>query len=194
MLKSIKKQLDVGLVALAAIFALVYLIMFNFVVLYKEFDSYQSNAQALIITGKNIALLYSILFVIFFGITIHNALFVSISLSLFITGAIASYFTLYLDIIPNENSMREIFGSSRNSIYQAIKPQLVVWVAFSIGIALYTIKYFGFSNSRLFINKIIASACLLWTISSIIDPYNHVIVKYFPMQYLHSAYQALFFK
>jgi len=193
MLKLIQKQLDTSLIKLSLVFAFIYCLLFNSAVFIYKFDYYKiSVLKAIIELSKDFLYIYLSLFIIFFGLTIHRLVFIVGTIFLFLSGALASYYLYFFKIAPTKEMMEAFFCTESIEAYEIISTRLIVWLFFSLFVAIYTIKHFSVNNTKLFVTKLLAAICILITINSIIAPQYKVLKTYFPIQYLHNSYLYLF--
>jgi glucan phosphoethanolaminetransferase (alkaline phosphatase superfamily) len=193
MLKLIQKQLDTKLVKTALIFAIVYFLLFNSAVLIYKFDYYKiSFFSACIELFKDFIYIYISLFIIFFGLTIHRIFFIVGTIFLFISGSVASYYLYCFKITPTKEVIEAFFCTSINEAYELVSTKLIIWMVFSLFVALYTIKHFAVHNTKLFVTKLLSAVCILIMINNIILPQYKILNSYFPIQYLHNSYLYIF--
>ena len=193
MLKLIQKQLDTKLVKIALIFAFIYCLLFNSSVLIYKFDYYKISVfRACIELFKDFIYIYISLFIIFFGLTINRLLFIIGTIFLFITGSVASYYLYCFKITPTKEMMEAFFCTDMNEAYELISTRLIVWMTFSLFIAIYTIKHFAVHGTKLFVTKLLSAVCIFIMINNIISPQYKLLNSYFPIQYLHNSYLYIF--
>ncbi|MFK7974224.1 MAG: phosphoethanolamine transferase [Rickettsiaceae bacterium] len=193
MFKYIHKHIDANLIKAAFAFALIHCFLFNSsIFVYKLSYIHSSLVVAILEIIKDI--IYSIitLFVIFFGLTIHRVVFIVSSIILFVASALASYYLFFFSVSPSGSMMHSVFGTHLNEVYELLSIKLILWLVFSFSICVYSIKYFKIQNTKLFFTKLLASICLLITISNIITPKYSFMKTSFPIQYLHNSYIYFF--
>jgi glucan phosphoethanolaminetransferase (alkaline phosphatase superfamily) len=189
MLKFIKSHLDITLLRSSLIFALIYCVLFNSPVFIYKFEYYQASIlTAILELVKDFVYLVISLFLFFFGLALHRVLFIVGSLILFITGALASYYLFFFSISPTPGMMPSLFGTNPTEAYELISARIIVWLVFSIGICLYSIKHFNIQTTKMFFSRILSAICLLLIVINIINPKFSFLKTYFPMQYLHNSY------
>lgn len=198
MFRIISKYLNAGLTKSSSVLALVYFLLFNTAVIIYKFSYYKTDAFDTIIFLLLEALcVYCFLVIAFLGFSINRLLFVSASLFLFFTGAIASYYLFFFNT-TFDVAVTELFKDGVTNAYKVISPKLLLWIIFSIFICIHAIKHFSINNTKTFSGKLLSAICLFITIYTVaFSPYNDWNIKYktcfedyFPMQYLHSIYQA----
>lgn len=189
MLKTISKQLDTNLIRVSLVTSIIYCLLFNTSVFIHNYLYYKVfSFQAIFEFGKDLISIYIFLFITFFGLTIHRLVFIASTLILFISGAIASYYLFFFRIIPNKEMVKLFFSIHLIEIPELISMRLLIWLIFSLLVALYIIKHFKVENTSLFVNKLVSAICLLFALNCIISPPYDVLKKYFPIQYLHNTY------
>ncbi len=193
MISFFKKHLDINLIKISSLFALIHCLLFNSVVYLNKFHYISSGiVSAILEIVKDFAYDLTILFVMFFGLTIYRLLFISGSLLLFITGALASYYLFFFSISPTPSLMPSIYGTNLTEINELVSARMLVWVIFSISICVYTINHFKIQISKLYFNKLLSSICLVIAISNIISPKFSYMKTSFPIQYFHNSYEYFF--
>ncbi|MFK7967618.1 MAG: phosphoethanolamine transferase [Rickettsiaceae bacterium] len=193
MIKLIQKQLDMSLIKTSLIFALIYGLMFNTSVILHKYEYYQASFfNAIFELLKQFIYSYIVTLIFFLGLSIHRLLFISGSIFLFITGAVASYYLFYLGIAPTEKMMPAIYGTGVSEISELISTRIIIWVIFSLSICIFCIKHFNPQTSKSFLSKILMALCLFLAINNIIFPQFKILNTYFPIQYLHNSYSYFF--
>ncbi len=193
MLKLVQKYVDNKSIKLSSVFAIIYFLLFDLVVLTHKFSYYKATfIKAILELGKESIYIYLCLFVIFFGLTIHRLVFILGSVFLFITGAVASYYLYFFQISPTKEMMGSFFSTDFNELYEIVSLKLAIWLIFSFAICGYSIKHFSVTNSKIFITNLLSAICLLITINNIISPEFKILKTYFPIQYLHNSYLYIF--
>jgi len=188
MIKFLNKYLDFKLINSAAVFAVLYLLLFDFSVVFHKINAYEGPIfSALIEAGKELFCVYIALFLLFFGLLIHRMVFISLSVVLFLTGAAASYYLFFFGIAPDLKMMPVIYGTNVSEASELISTRLIIWVIFSLGICLYSIMHFKIQNTKSFITRVLMAVCLLISINNVIRPYL-LVATYYPFQYLHGTY------
>lgn len=189
MLKIIQKQLDTHLLKISAVTAIIYCLLFNTPVFLYNFKHYDTSfIKGALELGKDFTLIYTFLFVMFFGLTIHRLTFITCTLALFASRAIASYNLFFHYIIPNQEGVRSFFNIDPSEITDSLSIRLLIWTIFSVAIAMYIIKHFKIENSSLFFSKLLSALCLLFVLNCIISPPYRVLKAYFPILYLNNTY------
>ena len=156
MFKFIQRHLDTTLLRSCLVFALIYCVLFNSAVFIYKFEYYQADIlTAILELVKDFIYIAITLFVFFFGLSLHRMLFVVGSLLLFITGALASYYLFFFSIAPTPTMMPALFGTHLTEIYELVSARIIVWVIFSIGICLYSIKHFNIQTTKMFLTHIL---------------------------------------
>lgn len=185
-------NLDYPIIKRVAIFALIYNLLFNSAVIIYKFDYYKVNAiRAYLELTKDFIYIYITLFIIFFGISINRIFFAVITIILFISGGITSYYLYFFKIVPTQETMIGIFNSNIHEIHEFIGIKLILWLLINVIIVIYMIRYLGFTNFQSRFAKIISISCLLLSIHAVISPKYKVLSNYFPIQYLHNTYVCL---
>jgi len=189
MLKIIQRQLDTNLIRISLIIAIIYCLLFNTPVFLYNFQHYHTSpVKGILELGKDFTLIYIFLFIMFFGLTIHRLVFIISTLLLFISGAIASYNLFFYHIVPNKEKVRYFFNIEPGEITEFLSMRLLIWIIFSVLIALYTIRHFKIQTTSLFFSRLLSALCLLFTLNCIISPPYIVLKSYFPIQYLNNTY------
>ena len=189
MFKFIQKHLDITLLRSSLVFALIYCVLFNSAVFIYKFEYYQADIlTAILELVKDFVYVLVSLFLFFFGLSLHRVLFIVGSLILFITGALASYYLFFFSIAPTPAMMPALFGTHPTEVYELVSARIVVWLFFSVGICLYSIKHFNIQTTKMFLTRILSAVCLLIIVVNIINPKFSFLKSYFPMQYLHNGY------
>lgn len=193
MYKYIQKHLDFKLINASIVFAALYCFLYNSAVFAYKFSYVETGIFQLILElFKDLVYNFVLLFIIFFGLSVHRIIFIVGSLFLFITGAIASYYLYFFSVAPTLAIMPSVFGTETQELTELISVRIIVWVIFSILICLYSVKHFKIETTKSFVTRILSAICLLIFINNIISPKFSFIKSYFPMQYLHNAYIHLF--
>ncbi len=191
--KHLGKYIDYEISKRSMAFALIYSLLFNasvFIFRFKHLDI--SSLMAVLELSKDFICLNIMLFIFFFGLSIHKGLFITFGLFIFVTGAIASYYLFYFDAVPSYRMMPKLYNSDFSDIYDALTIKLAVWIIFSVAIFVFAYKHFKAEASKLFISKILSSICLLILINSIISPPFLFVQNYFPTQYMHNSFRYFF--
>lgn len=189
MFKFLQKYIDGAQIKSSIKFAFIYCVLFNSAVFINNFQYYQADIfYGILEVVKDFIYLQIILFVIFFGLGISRILFIFSSLSLFITGAAASYYLFFYSIAPTAGFMPVLFGTNETEVFELLSVKLVSWIAFSIFVCLYGIKYWG-TSSKLLLNKAISVLFLYFLAFNIVTPKYSILNRYFPTQYLHNSYE-----
>lgn len=187
--KILQKHLETSYIRISAIYAMLYMMLFNSAVVAHKFSYYKAGGvRAILELSKDFVYIYIALFIFFFGLTINHTLFYFAVTLLFVTGALASYYLYFFQIIPTKEVVGALFTTHFEELFEIISTRLLIWLIFSVFIAVYTIKHFGINNTKLFFTKLLSAACLFVIINAIISPPYKVLNGYFPIQYLHSAY------
>lgn len=190
MLKIIQKQLDTNLIKISAITAILYSLLFNTPVFLYNFKHLETSfARGVMEFAKDFTLLYLFLLIMFFGLTIHRLIFIIGTLVLFISGAIASYNLFFHFNMPNKANVRHLFSIEPGEVTEFISIRLLIWIIFSILIAMYTIRHFKVETTSIFFSRLLSAICLLFTLNCIISPPYKILRSYFPILYLHNTYQ-----
>lgn len=192
MFKSVQRHIDIDVIKISMIFALIYCLIFNSSVIVYKFNYHKaSTAFAFMVLGKELIYIYLTLFIIFFGCSIHRVLFITVTILLFVSGSIASYYLYFFDIIANQDAISRFFSINFTEFYTLISIQLFVWMVFCLFVAIYTMWYFKINNTQLFCTKLISAVCLLLSINATLSPPYKILQTYFPIQYLHNTYLYL---
>jgi len=192
MLKLIKKHLDSKLIKLSLALSLIYLLLFNSVIFIHKFRYYNVTfVKAILELSKDFIYVYFSCFIIFFGLTIQRLVFIIGTIFLFITGSIASYYLYLFKISPSQQMITSFFATNFSEVYEITSLKLIIWIIFSLSIAIYTMKHFSVLDSKLFITKLISAICLFIAINNVLSPQFKMLQGYFPIQYLHNTYLFL---
>lgn len=192
MFRLVEKYLDTTQIRSSLAFAFIYCILFNSAVFINNFQYYQVDIlYALLEIVKDFIYLQIILFIIFLGLNISRLLFIVGSLFLFITGAAASYYLFFFSIAPTPGLMPVIFGTHQTEVYELVSTKLVLWIIFSMVVCLYSIRYFKIHTSKLFLMRLLSALCFVSIAMNIVTPKYNVLIRYFPMQYLHNSYEYI---
>lgn len=187
--KYIERYLDSNALKLPLIFAIIYFLLFNSAILEYKFSYYKADfVKAILELAKDSIYIYLSLFIIFWGLTIHRLVFVTGTIFLFITGAIASYYLHFFRISPTTEMMGSFFSTDPNELYEIVSVKLIIWLIFCLAIAIYSLKYFSIPSKKLFVSNLLSATCLLITVNNIITPQFKLLKNYFPIQYLHNSY------
>ena len=190
MLKIIQKQLDTNLIKISAIMAILYCLLFNTPVFLHNFKHLErSFARGTIEFAQDFTLLYLFLLIMFFGLTMHKLVFIIGTLVLFISGAIASYNLFFHFNMPSKANVRHFFSIEPGEVTEVISIRLLIWIIFSILIAVYTIRHFKVETTSIFFTRLLSAICLFFTLNCIISPPYKILKSYFPILYLHNTYQ-----
>jgi len=193
MFKFFQKYLDSNLIKSSFVFAIIYCLLFNSAVTIYKFSYYQADIlPAILELVKDFIYNLIVLFVFFFGLSVHRIAFIAGSLFLFITGAFASYYLFFFSVAPTAAMMPTIFGTHPTEVGELLSARIIVWVIFSVSICLYSIKYFNIQTTKSFLTRILSAVCLLIIVMNIISPRFSFLKTYFPMQYLHNSYVFFF--
>lgn len=189
MFKFVQKHIDMPLLKSALAFSVIYCVLFNSSVFIYKFQ-YQQAAilTAILELVKDFIYVVTTLFIFFVGLSLNRKLFIIGSLFLFITGALASYYLFFFSIAPTKAMMPALFGTNSTEAYELVSARLAVWLVFSMGICLYSIKHFNIQATKTFFTSILSATCLLIIVVNIISPQYRFLKSYFPMQYLHNGY------
>lgn len=191
--KHLGKYIDYEISKRSMVFALSYCLLFNTSVFMFRFNNLElSGFLSIIELSKDFICLNIMLFIFFFGLSLHRWVFIILSLFMFITGALASYYLFYFDIVPSYRMMPKLYDTDFSDIYDAMTIRLGVWIVFSIAIFMFAYKHFKAEASKLFFSKILSAVCLLILINSIISPPFGFMQNYFPTQYLHNSFKHFF--
>ncbi|WP_375326919.1 phosphoethanolamine transferase [Candidatus Tisiphia endosymbiont of Nemotelus uliginosus] len=189
MIKVLRKYLDIELITLSLMMAFIYCVLFNMVVFSYKFGYYKVTfLKAVLELGKDFVYIYIFTFIIFLGLTIQRLIFITGTILLFITGALASYYLCYFKISPTKEMIGSLLSTHINELYEITSSKLLIWLGVGIFIGIYSIKYFSFANNKLFIQKLLSFVCIVITITNIIAPQFKLLTQYFPIQYLHNSY------
>ncbi len=193
MIKFIQKQLDISLINTAIIFAFIYGLMFNTSVILYKYEYYQASFfNSIFELLKQFIYAYIATFIFFFGLALHRLLFITGSIFLFFTGAVASYYLFYLGIAPTQKMMPAIYGTEISEISELISTRIIIWIIFSLSICIFGIKHFNPQTTKSFFSRLLMALCLFLAINNIIFPKFKVLKTYFPIQYLHNSYVHFF--
>lgn len=189
--KSLQQQIDFELIKISLVFATLFCLLFNipvFVLKFRYLNHLANTSYFLLITEltKDFIYLYTILFILFLGITVSRILFHILSVFLFFTGSIASYYLFFFNIVGTKSKIGAVFDL--DNIIAAITIKLILWIIFSVAICIYAIHHFKIKSTDLFPTRVLSALCLLFIIYNLIAPQFSVIKLYFPTQYLHSSY------
>lgn len=189
--RSIQQQIDFDLIKISLIFAGLFLILFNipvFMLKFRYLNHLATTSTFSLITslGKDFIYLYTMLFLLFLGLTVSHILFYIASIFLFATGSIASYNLFFFNFVATKSKIARAFDIE--NIIDAMTLKLVLWMIFSIAVCIYSIIHFKIKTTDLFLTRILSAICLLFIIFNLISPQFSVIKVYFPTQYLHSSY------
>ena len=116
----------------------------------------------------------------------------SLQRTLFITGALASYYLFFFGVSPTLSIMPSIFGTDSTELYELVSARIIIWLVFSAAICIYSINYFKIQTTKLFFTRILSAVCLLIVLNNIIAPKFSFVRSYFPIQYLHNSYLYFF--
>lgn len=190
MLKIIQKQLDANLMKISAITAILYCLLFNTPVFLHNFKHLGTSfTRGTIDFVQDFILLYIFLLIMFFGLTIHKLVFIIGTLVLFISGAIASYNLFFHYNMPSKASVRYLFNIEPGEVTELISIRLLIWIIFSVLVAIYTMRHFKIETTTIFFSRLLSAICLLFTLNCIIAPPYKILKSYFPILYLHNTYQ-----
>jgi lipid A ethanolaminephosphotransferase len=190
MLKIIQKQLDTNLIKISAVTAILYCLLFNTPVFLHNFKHLNTSfARGTIEFAQDFTLLYLFLLIMFFGLTIHRLVFIISTFILFVSGAIASYNLFFHFNMPSKAIVRHFFSIEPGEVTEVISIRLLIWIIFSILIAVYTIRHFKVETTSIFFSRLLSAICLLFTLNCIISPPYRILRSYFPILYLHNTYQ-----
>ena len=189
--KSLQQQIDFELIKISLIFAALFCLLFNipvFMLKFRYLNHLANSSYFLLIAAlvKDFIYLYTILFILFLGITVSRMLFHISSVFLFLTGSIASYLLFFFNIVGTKSRIGAVFDL--DNIIAAISIKLILWIIFSVAICIYSIHHFKMKSTDLFLTRILSALCLLFIVYNLISPQFSVIKLYFPTQYLHSSY------
>lgn len=193
MINFIKKQLDINLLNTALVFSLIYHVMFNGAVILHRYAYYEgSGFFAITALLSESAYVYINCFVVFLGLLISRYTFIIGSIFLFLTGAAASYYLSCFKIAPTETVIPAIYGTNTSEIFELVSIRIVIWMMFSLSIALFGIRYFNPNTAKTPLSWIICTICFVVLIINVISPRYRVLKNYFPLQYLHNSYNYFF--
>ena len=189
MLKIIQKYLDISVIKVSAIIALLYFLLFNTPIILSQFINYKVEfLNAMLKIFQDSIVVYAGLCIMFFGLSINTLLFLSAAHFLFFTGAIASYYFYFFNVVPNTEIIGAVFNTDINQIHEMVTTKLILWLIFSMFVCTYTIKYFKVNDTKLFLSKLISAICLLVTVYNMIFLTDRVLSNFFPFQYIHNTY------
>lgn len=192
MLKIIQKYLDISVIKLSTIIALLYFVLFNTPIVLSQLVNYKAEMLNAILTILHDSIVvYAGLCIMFFGLSINTLLFLVVAHFLFFTGAIASYYFYFFNVVPNIEIIRDVFHTDITQIQELVTTKLILWLIFSMFVCTYTIRYFKISETKLFLNKLVSAICLLLTVYNMIFLTDRVLNKFFPFQYIHNTYSYL---
>ena len=170
--------------------ATLYCLLFNTPVFLNNFKHYDTSLIGNIVEScKDFILVYSFLFIMFFGLTIHRKVFIVSTFALFTSGAVASYNLFFYYNVPSKENVRYFFSIDPSKIAQYLSVRLIIWIIFSIFVAIYTMRHFKVETTSLFFSRLLSALCLLFTLNCITVPPYKLLKTYFPISYLSNIYQ-----
>ena len=189
MTKLITKYVDQQSLKTSLAFAVLYCVLFNSSIFIYKFNHYNTGTASLIfMIAKDALLVTASLFVFFFGFTLHDLLFRLATLTLFATGAFASYHMYAYEASLSHRLMSTLYGNNLLESYKFLSIRLIVWMIFSIAVCYSAIRHFKVQTPPQFFSRLLCALCLFLFVNCIISPPFDFLEDYFPTQFLNSWY------
>lgn len=173
-------------------FAIVYFLLFNLVMLAAKFEYSESSIFVLFDAIKDSILACIFLYLLFFGLCIDKRFFVFVSLFLFVTSSIASYYAYTMKILPSKQIIEIFFTAEHRDTKEIISLKIAAWIIFCISIWLILIIKTGVLKIRK--KPVITTICLallIFTWHDIAKPRYRLLKYFLPTMHLHNTFVYL---
>jgi len=173
-------------------FAVAYFLLFNLVMLAAKFEYSENSFLVLVDALKDSFLVGMFLYLLFFGLCIDKRLFILISLFLFITSSIASYYAYMMKILPSKQIIEIFFTAPHRDTVELISLKIAAWIIFCISIWLILVIKTGVLKIRKKpVITLICGIILIFTWYNIAKPRYRLLKYFLPTMHLHNTFVYL---
>lgn len=188
-MKSHNIQSDMSTIKRAFIFSLSFFLLFNTSIIIYRYGYFKGgNGLAIVELLKESIYIIIMLTCSFLGFSINNILFKTYALFMFVTGALASYFTYSMNILPTKQIVKSFFDVESVEAYELVSLKLVIWVIISIYACLYLLRKYDAKPSSSKLSTVTMFMLFILSIANIITPFYKIFTNYMPINYLHNSY------
>lgn len=186
-MKSHNLQSDISYIKRAFILSLAYCVLFNSSVFIYKY-SQGSDFDELFWEGIYVG---GMLGISFLGFSINNMLLKVYSYFLYVTGAIASYYIYFENILPTKRHVGNFLSIGSIDDYDNLSLKMVLWVIFSIWACFYLLRKFDAKDNSNRLSVGLMFVFLILSIANIITPFCKDCIHYLPLEYLNNGYHYL---
>ena len=170
-------------------FAVTYFLLFNLVMLAAKFEYSENSFLVLVDALKDSILAGIFLYLLFFGLCVDKKLFTLVSLFLFITSSVASYYAYMMKILPSKQIMEIFFTSEHRDAAELISLKIAAWIIFCISIWLILVIKTGVLKIRKKpVITVICTIALIFTWYNIAKPRYRLLKYFLPTMHLHNTF------
>ncbi len=170
-------------------FAVAYFLLFNLVMLAAKFEYSENSFLVLVDAIKDSILACAFLYLLFFGLCIDKRFFIFVSLFLFVTSAVASYYAYTMKILPSKQIIEIFFTAEHRDTAELISLKVASWIIFCISIWLILVIKTGVLKIRKKpVITVICGIILVFTWYNIAKPRYRLLKYFLPTMHLHNTF------